>query len=63
MGILELIFVIAILGLLVWLITTLIPMPDQFKQVIFVLAAIAVLIYILQAFGMNLGLPHVRLWK
>jgi hypothetical protein len=51
----ELIVSIALVGLLVWAVTTLIPMPEQFKKAIVVIAVVFVMIYALKAFGL---LPH-----
>ncbi len=47
-GLIHLIVVIAAVGLIVWLITTYIPMPDVFKKVIYVVCAIALIILLLK---------------
>lgn len=57
MGLLELIIVIALVGLLVWAITTLIPMPESFKRAIFVIAIVGLVFYVLGVTGL---LPHFR---
>ncbi len=61
---LTLIVYIAILGLIVWAITTLIPMPDAFRKVIYVLAAVVVLLLLLKALGaignVALSVPELR---
>ena len=48
---LELIIVVALVGVLVWAITTFIPMPPNFAKLIYVIAVVCMLFYVLQAFG------------
>lgn len=58
---LLLILTIALLGFLVYLITTYIPMPAPFKTIIYVVAAIVLLLYLMSAFGIaDLPIPRVR---
>lgn len=52
MGLIELIILIAIVGLIVWMVTTLIPMPPEFQRIIIVLAIVGVLFYILRMYGL-----------
>ena len=47
-GLLMLLLTIAVVGLVVWVIVTYIPMPQPFKIVIIALAAIVLLIWFLQ---------------
>ena len=47
-----LIVYVAIIGLIVWAITTLIPMDPKFKQVIVVIAIVCVVLLVLSAFGL-----------
>lgn len=61
----TLIVSIAIVGLIVWAITTFIPMPPQFKTAILVVALICIILYLLQAFGIlgsahDVPVPHLR---
>jgi hypothetical protein len=58
MGLIELIVYIAILGLIVWAVTTLIPMPAPFKTVIYVIAGIFCLLLLLRVLG-GVNLPHL----
>lgn len=51
MNIIELILAIAVCGFLVWLVTQ-IPMPALFRNIIVGLTCFAVVIYLLQAFGL-----------
>ncbi len=52
MGLIELLLTIALVGLFVWALTTLIPMPAQFKNAIYVVCVVALVLYVLSAFGM-----------
>lgn len=57
MDLISLIIVLAVLGLVVYLVTTFIPMSPPFKTVIVVICVIALCIFLLQW----AGLGHVRL--
>ncbi len=52
MSLIGLVVTIAVVGLIVWAITTLIPMPAPFKNAIYVLCVVFLVIYLLQAFGL-----------
>jgi len=62
--VIQIILVIAVTGLVVWLITQFIPMPAQFKTAIFVVAGICLLLYLLQTFGVlgghDIPVPRLR---
>lgn len=60
MNVISLLLVIAVVGLIAWLITTYIPMPPKFATLIYVIAGIAVVVYLLQALGV-VGGPALRL--
>lgn len=49
MGLIELLVVLAIVGVIVWLLTTYVPMPSPIRTVIVVIAALACLLYALRA--------------
>ena len=51
----QLLVTIAIAGLIVWALTTLIPMPPPFKKAIYVLAVVFLALYILNFFGLWTG--------
>lgn len=58
----SLIITLAVVGLITWLIITYIPMPPVFKQVILVVVAICVIIFVLNAFGIigrDIPVPQV----
>ncbi len=54
----ELILGLALFGLLVYLVVTYIPMPAPFQQVIIVIAAIFLILYLVRLFGFDLPVPH-----
>jgi len=49
--VITLILTLAVVGFLVWLIVTYIPMPDIFKKVIIVIVAIVLILYVLRLLG------------
>jgi Co/Zn/Cd efflux system component len=51
-GMIQLIVVIALAGLFVWAVTSLVPMPEQFRKAILVVAVVAVVLYALSFFGL-----------
>lgn len=51
MPLISLILMLAIVGFLLWLIITYIPMPDPFKKVIIVIVVIVLVVYLLQLLG------------
>lgn len=57
----EIIIAIALVGLVVYLITTFIPMPAQFQRAIYVVAGVALLLYLLSALGLWHGFHGIRL--
>jgi hypothetical protein len=63
MGLVELIVLIAIIGVVVWAVTTLIPMPPQFRTAIYVVSVLFLAVYILHAFGLFSGFHDIRIGK
>lgn len=61
MDLISLIVVIALFGLIVWAITTLVPMPEKFKQAIYVIAIVVLVLYVFQAFGFLHAFPRIRI--
>lgn len=49
----ELIVVIAIVGVVLWFVQTYVPMAAPFKSAIMILAVIGLLLYVLQFFGLT----------
>lgn len=52
MSIIVLLVYLALIGLLVWAITSLIPMPAQIAKIIIVVAIIICVLIVLSAFGL-----------
>lgn len=50
-GLVHLILILALVGFLVYLIVTYIPMPDIFQKVVMVVIAIVVILYLMQMVG------------
>lgn len=63
MGLFELIIMIALGGLLVWAITNFIPMPPPFKNAIYVISVVVLVIYVLHAFGLFHGFHDIKIGK
>jgi len=62
MSIITLVIVIAIVGVIVWAVTTYLPMDPKFKTLIVVVAIIACALYALAAFGVlgSVSLPRTN---
>jgi hypothetical protein len=56
----ALILTLALVGFLVWLITTYIPMPEAFKKAIIVIVIILLVLYIIRLFGFDIPLSRVN---
>lgn len=46
--------VMAVVGLVAWLLTSYVPMPEPIKMIIIVFAALVILLYGLRALGVSL---------
>jgi len=53
MGLIELLIIIAVIGFLVWALTTYVPMAAPFKTAIIVLAVIVLILYVLRVLGIG----------
>lgn len=52
---------LAMMGLILYLIITYIPMPPAFRTIILVVAVIILILYLMQAFGIaDMPIPRVR---
>ena len=60
----EIIITLAIVGFIVWLIVTYVPMPPIMKNVIIAVAVVCVVFYLLRAFGVypghDVGVPNLQ---
>jgi predicted membrane channel-forming protein YqfA (hemolysin III family) len=56
-----LILTLALIGFVVYLITTYIPMPAPFKTVIYVIVAVVLILYLMSVFGISdIPIPRAR---
>lgn len=61
MSLIGLILALALVGFLLWLIVTYIPMPELFKTVIIVIVIIVLILWLLQIFGIvGPTIPRLR---
>ena len=58
-GIIELLIILAIVGLVAWVIVTMIPMPAPIQKVIIVVAVLLCILIVVRALGISM--PNVRL--
>lgn len=56
----SLIITIAIVGLIVYLVETYVPMPQPFKIAIRVVVILCLILYLVQLFGLDLPVPFRR---
>jgi hypothetical protein len=54
----TLLLVLALVGFLVYIIITYIPMPDLFRKAIVVIAVLLVVLYLVRLFGLDIPLPR-----
>lgn len=61
MSLINLVIILIVVGVLLWLVNTYIPMDGKIKNILNVVVVIAVIIWLLQAFGVlgSLGAIHV----
>lgn len=60
MSLIPIILGLALAGFLSWLILQ-IPMPQPFRNVILGVIIVLLVLWVLQAFGVNTGLPHLSI--
>ena len=60
MGLIQIVIVLAVVGFLLWLVMTYIPMPDPFKKIIMVVVVIFVVLWLLSAFGILDGVSTMH---
>lgn len=61
MSILTVLIVLVVVGLLLWLVNNYIPMDGKIKQLFNIVAVIAVIIWLLKAFGVFAYLGSARI--
>lgn len=63
MSLVSLVIVLIVVGVLLWLVNTYIPMDQKIKTIINVVVVIAVVLWLLQVFGVLGGLNDVRIGR
>lgn len=63
MPIISLIVVLAVIGLLLWVVNTYIPMAPPIKTIINVIVLIAVILWLLNIFGLLAGIGTLRVGR
>lgn len=63
MSLISLIVVLVVIGVILWLVNTYIPMDDKIKMILNVVIVIAVVLWLLSAFGLLGGLDSVRIGR
>lgn len=60
MPLINIVIVLIVVGVLLWLVNTYIPMDGKIKRILNIIVVIAVVIYLLSAFGILGSLQQVR---
>lgn len=61
MSLISIIVVLAVVGLLLWAITNLIPMDARIRNIIYVVALVFICLWLLQVFGLLGSVHDVRI--
>lgn len=61
MPLLNLLIVLIVVGVLLWLVNSYIPMDGKIKRILNVVVVIAVVIWLLQAFGLLDSIKNIRI--
>jgi hypothetical protein len=62
-SLISLIVVLVVVGVLLWLVNTYIPMDAKIKSILNAVVVIAVVIWLLQVFGLLDTLQHIRVGR
>lgn len=63
MSLLTVIIVLVVVGVLLWLVNTYIPMDGKIKSILNVVVVIAVVLWLLQAFGLLGSLESIHIGR
>jgi hypothetical protein len=61
MPLIQLVVVLIVVGVLLWAVNNYIPMDAKIKQILNVVVVIAVVLWLLQVFGILSGLGNIRI--
>ena len=62
MPIIQIIVILVVIGLIMWLVNTYVPMAEPFKKILNVIVVIAVVLWLLNIFGVLTGFGHVPIY-
>jgi hypothetical protein len=60
MPLIQLVIALVVVGVLLWLINTYIPMDGKIKQILNIVVVIAVVLWLLQVFGILSGMGNIN---
>ena len=63
MSLINLVVVLIVVGVLLWLVNTYIPMDSKIKQILNIVVVIVVVIWLLQVFGVIGSLGNIRVGR
>ncbi|MGA9163809.1 MAG: Thivi_2564 family membrane protein [Thiobacillus sp.] len=63
MPLINLVVVLIVVGVLLWLVNSFIPMDGKIKQILNIVVVIAVVIWLLQVFGVIGSLGNIRVGR
>jgi hypothetical protein len=63
MDLLSLVVVLIVIGVLLWLVNTYIPMDYKIKQILNIVVVVALIIWLLRVFGVLDSLPKIHIGK
>jgi hypothetical protein len=61
MPLITIVLVLVVVGVLLWLINTYIPMASSIKTILNIVVIIVVVLWVLSAFGIITGIPNIKL--
>jgi hypothetical protein len=61
MSLVSIVVVLIVVGVVLWLINTYIPMAYSIKQILNIVVVVVVVLWLLQVFGVLSGGPRIRL--
>jgi hypothetical protein len=61
MSLVYIVLVLVVVGVILWLINTYVPMAGIIKQILNIVVAIVVILWLLNVFGVISGGPNIRL--
>lgn len=63
MPLISLVIVLIVVGVLLWLVNTMIPMDEKIKNILNIVVVIAVVLWLLQVFGLLGSMEQIRIGR